>query len=304
MNTSQGAGRRVARCVHVLPGEHRAPARPTAGTVSRSGGSGQVWSTTGSSRPTTCSTATPRATQLATVARRSGRQELTPISPGTCVLSSCLSSRVNVADSNSAISSPALSMRFCAEAPAADLVEALTGLRDDYLTWVEAVAEEGASLGSRYHEAVERHVDECRETCGRLGKGITLLARDADSLRAFRLANQAMRISGPAPSGRVKADPGTGLRTTPTVAGGRSSSPSSCCAYAASPIRRARRPRVADLLWFPTGGGKTEAYLGLIAFTIFLRRLRREDARRRRDGPDALHAAAAHDPAVRARGAR
>ena len=41
--------------------------------------------------------------------------------------------------------------------------------------------------------------------------------------------------------------------------------------------RRARahaEREVVDLLFFPTGGGKTEAYLGLAAFTLVLRRLR------------------------------
>ncbi len=40
--------------------------------------------------------------------------------------------------------------------------------------------------------------------------------------------------------------------------------------------RSPERPdrEVVDLLFFPTGGGKTEAYLGLAAFTLVLRRLR------------------------------
>src|SRR6266567_4185870 len=39
------------------------------------------------------------------------------------------------------------------------------------------------------------------------------------------------------------------------------------------PDRSVEASAVADLLWFPTGGGKTEAYLGLTAYTLAIRRL-------------------------------
>ena len=40
-----------------------------------------------------------------------------------------------------------------------------------------------------------------------------------------------------------------------------------------SDVSWAKRNELVDLVWFPTGGGKTEAYLGLIALTIINRRL-------------------------------
>ena len=73
---------------------------------------------------------------------------------------------------------------------------------------------------------------------------------------------------------RRRARAPAAARASRRRAGARSSSPSSCSTCRASPTRAIRDRETVDLLFFPTGGGKTEAYLGLAAFTMVLRRLR------------------------------
>ena len=46
------------------------------------------------------------------------------------------------------------------------------------------------------------------------------------------------------------------------------------------PLRSAEDLAKAELLFFPTGGGKTEAYLGLAAYTFAIRRRRASWTRR------------------------
>ena len=151
-------------------------------------------------------------------------------------------------------------------------------------------------------EIATEHLELCRATLDRIRDGILVLD-DPVAWEAFRLANRAMwnqrARAGLAAGGEADA-------RTRTWSGSYEWRPFQlafillCLRGIVDPDHADRE--IADLLWFPTGGGKTEAYLGLIAFTVFLRRLR-SDARRRRDGAHALHAAAADDPAVRARGA-
>jgi len=100
------------------------------------------------------------------------------------------------------------------------------------------------------------------EACDRIAAGIALLERDATVRRAFAIANRAV---ADATRARRPAD------TRPTWRPFQ-------LAFILLNLSGMADPRhpdrdTADLLFFPTGGGKTEAYLGLAAFTIALRRL-------------------------------
>ncbi|MCK1819573.1 DNA helicase [Streptomyces sp. XM83C] len=180
---------------------------------------------------------------------------------------------VLLTDSNPEIDSSALSMLGLAERPDAEVLAALRALAQGYEDWIERKAAEADALPDPHHDPAQNQVRACREALGRIREGIELLAADPELTRAFRLANRAMADqrarSAWVKGGRVGSpDPSAGRWRPFQIA-----FLLLCLAGIDDPDHDDRK--ISDLLWFPTGGGKTEAYLGLIAFTSFLRRIRR-----------------------------
>ncbi|CUM40951.1 DNA helicase [Streptomyces gardneri] len=181
---------------------------------------------------------------------------------------------VLLTDSNPEIDSSALSMLGLAEGSDSDVLAALQALVEGYEHWIDRKEAEAAALAGTTHEKpAVAQVEACREALGRIREGIDLLRDKPDVMRAFRLANRAMADQR-ARSAWVKS----GRVGLPDAAAGRwrpfqIAFVLLCLAGVDDPKHDDRG--IADLLWFPTGGGKTEAYLGLIALTSFLRRIRR-----------------------------
>jgi hypothetical protein len=138
-----------------------------------------------------------------------------------------------------------------------------------YEAWVEAKTAEALVLDTRFRKTAEEHMLHAREAASQMRRGLAYLEADQDAQLAFRLMNQAMLQQRT----RQDAIRHPGLPTHPQV--WRPFQLAfilmniEALADSQSPDRD-----TADLLWFPTGGGKTEAYLGLIAFCILLRRIR------------------------------
>ncbi|MFB7568902.1 helicase-related protein [Streptomyces sp. NPDC056165] len=181
---------------------------------------------------------------------------------------------VLLTDSNPEIDSSSLSMLGLAEKPDAEVLAALEALATGYEDWIDRKAVEAVALIGAPHEQPARdQVKACREALGRIREGVGLLGAEPELMRAFRLANRAMADqrarSAWVKGGRVGSpDPAAGRWRPFQIA-----FLLLCLAGIDDPKHDDRK--ISDLLWFPTGGGKTEAYLGLIALTSFLRRIRK-----------------------------
>ena len=149
----------------------------------------------------------------------------------------------------------------------------LDPLVTQYRDWIANQSTEMQALSGRRREVAEELVKRASQAADRIQAGITLLA-DQDVLEAFRIANRAM-----ASSARRRRAQEEGV--DPKNVDPPEWRPFQL-AYILMNLRSIAEPthierEIVDLLFFPTGGGKTEAYLGLAAFTLVLRRLRNPD---------------------------
>lgn len=181
------------------------------------------------------------------------------------------------------VSSGLLDMQRLATLDIGPLVNALSMLTKDYAEWIE---EQRARVGSEitgYDTQSQQAMDRCQEIHTRLQQGIDTLKNDEKALAAFRFANQSMATQ------RVRSQYALAMRRGEDVTidkfdvlKNRSWRPFQLAflllsipslADPSHPDRVQPVEAYADLLWFPTGGGKTEAYLGVAAFTMAIRRM-------------------------------
>ena len=139
----------------------------------------------------------------------------------------------------------------------------------DYADWVDDQSGKTNALDAQEKPVGERIVGRMQEAVARMKAGITLLQGDNKAAQAFSLANQAMlnqiqrddiNRSGARPAKEYRWRPFQLAFLLATIE--------------ATIDENSDHRDLVDLIWFPTGGGKTEAYLGLIAFLVIWRRLK------------------------------
>ncbi len=179
-----------------------------------------------------------------------------------------------LAESNPAIESWVLDMRSPSVRPRAQVIEELRSLFSKYGKWIDEQEQLIGSVPVDLRSVASVNILDCRKSFHRILRGVEVLAsEDVRPYQAFELMSSAMVEQ------RIRSE---------RVLAGRSDLVSDSIPAKWRPFQLAFilqcleglvdpdavDREIADLLWFPTGGGKTEAYLGLIAFSLMLRRLK------------------------------
>jgi len=146
---------------------------------------------------------------------------------------------------------------------AADVEKHLGHLPVAYSAWIEEQAGIEVNEAGR-KDAQKELLNRARAACKRIEVGIDVLKEHEDVREAFCLANRAMCEVG---KKRGRAEPTWRLFQLAFVLLNLKG--------LSDPTHPDREK--AELIFFPTGGGKTEAYLGVIATTLVLRRLRSQN---------------------------
>jgi len=183
------------------------------------------------------------------------------------------------------VSSGHLDMDELASMSREKLVATLNALAADYRAWIEEQRSKVGSEVTGYDTQANAALKRCSDIEKRLEEGIAVLADpSADkALEAFRFANRAMARQRVHSLYALSRRRGEGKPLSDfQQRRNRSWRPFQLAFILLAlpaltdPLHKDRTVPIesyADLLWFPTGGGKTEAYLGVAAYAMAIRRL-------------------------------
>ncbi|WP_146048031.1 hypothetical protein [Microbacterium sp. CJ77] len=161
-----------------------------------------------------------------------------------------------------------------AEAYAAGLARVVV----DYRAWITEQRLEAQRTTGVFRDLAADIVDRQERAARRMEEGIALLELEPAVLTAFRMANTAMRWQMLRQGRLVEEDVRYGARLDADRGDDepqwRPFQLAFILSALASTVDEDHVDReLVDLIWFPTGGGKTEAYLGLAAIEMIRRRL-------------------------------
>lgn len=149
-----------------------------------------------------------------------------------------------------------------------EMLEQLEIFVNGYADWAQGQAEISGAFGEPEMAVGARIVARIETTIQRMRRGIRFLAASEMAMLAFALANRAMLDQ------MLRNDLNQGRSAEPKKYNWRPFQLAFLLTTVESTVKDDDEFRdTVDLIWFPTGGGKTEAYLGLIAFLVFHRRL-------------------------------